>query len=328
MKKTLIAIAAIAAAGASFAGTTVYGKLDAGVFNTPKDGTSVGLSGFETSRFGIKGEETVGGLTLSAVLEAKVNDDKASKDGQAAVMGFDRTATVGVSGSFGTITIGNQWTPFDGAAWTSDALEYAIQFTPLQSGLWKYDVGNTQMGNAKNSVQYATPVISGFQAFVLSAPNVSGNVQGAANYTGYGINYANGPLVINFATQAYSTFPVTKDNVTTTHNETVNSSVLAVNYDFGMAKAYGGYFNTDSGLVATGKDTGFTVGVAVPFGADSLRLGYGTNKTSFTNGTADSSSSAWSAMYMKPLTKAALGYAALMSKDAVNTTGVGIRYNF
>ena len=327
MKKTLIAIAALAAVGSSFAGTTVYGKLDAGVFNTPKDGTSVGLSGFETSRFGIKGEEKAGGLTLSAVLEAKVNDDKSSKDGQAAVMGFDRTAIVGVSGSLGTVTIGNQWTPFDNAAWTSDALEYAIKFTPLQSGLWNYDVGNTQMGNAKNSVQYATPVISGFQAFVLTAPNVTGNTQGAANYSGVGINYANGPLVINFATQAYSTFPVTKDNVTTTHTETVNSSVLAVNYDLGVAKLYGGLFNTDSGTDAGGKDTGFTVGVALPFGADSVRVGYGSNKTSIKN-SADTTGSAWSAMYMKPLTKAALGYAAVMSKDSVTTSGVGIRYDF
>jgi len=332
MKKTLIAIAAIAAAGASFAQVTVYGKLDAALANSSKDGTKVGFGGYETSRFGIKGEEKAGGLTLSAQLEGKVYAD--GTDGQAGFVGFNRTATVGVSGSFGSITIGNQWTPFDNAAWTTDALEYSSAFTPLASGLWSYDIGNTGMGNAKGSVQYATPVINGFQGIVLAAPNVTGNAQGATNYSGYGLNYAAGPLVINFATQAYSGsftpgFPSGVQNSTAT----VNSNVLAVNYDFGVAKAYGGIFNTDSGTTADGKDTGFTVGVAIPFGADSLRVGYGSNKTSKT-GSPDASGSAWGAMYLKPLSKAAMGYAgygSVSNKDgsaAVNTTGVGIRYNF
>jgi len=316
MKKTLIAIAAIAAAGASFAQTTVYGKVDAGLVNTAAGGTKVGFGGYETSRFGIKGEEKAGGLTLSAQLEGKVSD---GADGQATFVGFNRTATVGVSGSFGSITIGNQWTPFDNAAWTTDALEYS-SLTPLAAGMWNYDVGNTGMGNAKSSVQYSTPVVSGFQGIVLTAPNVAGNTQGATNYSGYGLNYAAGPLVVNFATQAYS-------GNAAGNTATVNSYVLAVNYDFGMAKAYGGMFNTDSGAVATGKDTGFTVGVAVPFGADSLRLGYGTNKTAIT-GAADNTHAAWAAMYLKPLSKAALGYAGVGSVDSANTLTAGIRYNF
>jgi predicted porin len=317
MKKTLIALAALAAAGASFAQTTVYGKLDAGLVNTAAGGTKVGFGGYETSRFGIKGEEKAGSLTLSAQLEGKVYAD--GTDGQAAFVGFNRTATVGVSGSFGTVTIGNQWTPFDNAAWTTDALEYS-SLTPLAAGMWNYDVGNTGMGNAKGSVQYATPVISGFQGIVLSAPNVKGNTQGATNYSGIGLNYGSGPLVVNFATQAYS-------GDAAGNTATVNSTVLAVNFDFGMAKAYGGVFNTDSGTTTAGKDTGYTVGLAIPFGADSLRVGYGSNKTSKT-GLADDTHTAWGAMYLKPLSKAAMGYAGVGSVDSANTATAGIRYNF
>lgn len=325
MKKTLIAIAAMAAAGASFAQVTVYGKLDAGLFNTSAGGTSVGLGGYETSRFGIKGEEKVGGLTLSAQLEGKVYGDGA--DGQAAFVGFNRTATVGVSGSFGTVTIGNQWSPLDNAIWTADATEYSKFSSLAATTAWNYDVGNTGMGNAKGSVQYATPVIGGFQGIVLSAPNVNGNTQGATNYTGLGLNYANGPLVINFATQAYSGSFTPGNPGVQNNTATVNSNVLAVNYDFGVAKAYGGLINTDTGDVVKGKDASYTVGVAVPFGADSLRLSYAANKTSVT-GAADNTISAWAALYLKPLSKAAMGYAGVGSLNSVNTTGVGIRYNF
>ncbi|MFM6992356.1 MAG: porin [Rhodoferax sp.] len=320
MKKTLIAIAALAAAGASFAETTVYGKLDAGLFNSTAGGTAVSLNGYETSRFGVKAEEKAGGLTFSAQLEGKISDT--TSDGQATFAGFNRTATLGVAGSFGTLTVGNQWTPFDNAVWTSDATEYS-GFTSLKATTaWTYDVGNTGMGNAKSSVQYATPVVSGFQAIVLSAPNVTGNTQGATNYSGIGLNYGNGPLVINLATQAMSN----------NGGPTANSMVLAVNYDFGVAKAYGGVINTDSGTAGAGKDASYTVGVAVPFGADSLRVSYAGNKTTI-SGQSDSTSSAWAAMYLKPLSKAALGYAGVGSftpagASAVNTTGVGIRYNF
>ena len=319
MKKTLIAIAALAAAGASFAQTTVYGKVDAGLFNTTTGGTAVGFGGYEGSRFGVKAQEAAGGMTYSIQLEGSVSD---GADGQATFVGFNRTATLGVAGSMGALTIGNQWTPFDNAVWTADATEYS-KFTSLKATTaWNYDVGNTGMGNAKGSVQYTTPVVNGFQGIVLSAPNVAGNTQGATNYSGVGVNYGNGPLVVNFATQAMSS----------NGGPTANSNVLAVNYDFGAAKAYGGVINTDSGTTGGGKDASYTVGVAVPFGADSLRVSYAGNKTSYTTG-ADLTSNAWAALYLKPLSKAAMGYAGMGSvsagsASAVNTTGVGIRYNF
>jgi len=319
MKKTLIAIAAIAAMGAASAQVTVYGKVDLGASNTSADGTKVGLNGWETSRFGVKASETAAGLTLSAQLEGKLRDD--SSAGQAGFKGFDRTATVGVAGSFGAITIGNQWTPFDNAVWTTDALEYN-GFTPLAGGIWNYDVGNTGMGNAKNSIQYATPDMNGLQAFVLTASNVAANTQGAKNYTGLGVNYVKGPLVINFATQSYNGKYVGAAEVTTA---TISSNVLAINYNIGAATLYGGLVNTTDD-VAGSKDSGVTAGVKVPLGADSVSLGYASNKTSL-NG-KDSTIGAWGAQYIKSLSKAAVAYFGVQSVDSVNKTGAGVRYNF
>ena len=314
MKKTLIAIAAIAAVGAASAQVTAYGKLDIGVSNTSTGSTAIGLGGWETSRFGLKASEKAGGLTLSAQLEGKIGG------GTADFGGFNRTATVGVAGSFGAITIGNQWTPFDNAVWTTDALEYN-GFTPLAGGMWNYDAGNTGMGNAKGSIQYATPDMGGFQAFVLSAPNVSDAMPGARNYTGLGLNYAKGPFVVNIATQTYSGSTVDGVSVGT---PTTSSNVVALNYNLGVATLYGGVVNSDNGNGS--KESGMTAGVKVPMGADSVSIGFATNKTS--TGGVDSTIGSWGAQYIKSLNKAAVFYAGLQGVNSVNKTGAGIRYNF
>jgi len=324
MKKTLIAIAAIAAMGAASAQVTFYGKLDVGMSNTSASGTTLGVNGWETSRFGVKGSEVLGGLTLSANLEGKIQDDVGK------FAGFDRVATVGVSGSFGTVTLGTQWTPFDNAVYTSDALEYN-GFTPL-TGLkaaWNYDVGNTTngYGNAKGSIQYATPDISGFQAIVMVAPNVKDSyLDSSANYSGVGLNYAKGPLVINFATQSQSGKMV-KDasgNYSNVSTVSVTSNVLAINYNIGAANLYGGMVNSDNGAGTT--DKGYIIGVKVPMGADSISLGYASNKNAGTG--AEKTIGAWGAQYIKSLSKAAVAYVGVQSVDTVNKTGASVRYNF
>ena len=323
MKKTLIAIAAIAAMGAASAEVTLYGKVDMGVSNTSANGTSVGISGWETSRFGVKASEAVAGLTLSANLEGKIQDDVGK------FAGFDRVATVGVAGAFGAVTVGTQWTPFDNAVWTTDSLEYN-GFTPLKGlkAAWNYDVGNTTngYGNAKGSIQYATPDMNGFQAIVLIAPNVKDAYADSANYSGVGLNYTKGPLVINFATQSQSGNMVkdASDNYSNVSTATVTSNVVAVNYNIGAANLYGGMVNSDNGAGTT--DKGYIMGVKVPMGADSVSLGYASNKNAVAG--AEKTIGAWGAQYIKSLSKAAVAYVGVQSVDTVNKTGAGVRYAF
>jgi len=315
MKKTLVALAAIAAVGAASAQVTVYGKLDAAFTNTSA-GSSVGLNGWETSRFGVKTEDKVGSMTASVVLEGKLRDNS---NGQAAFQGFDRTATVGLAGSFGAVTIGNQWTPVDNAIWTTDALEYN-GFTPLAAGLWNADVGNTGMGNAKSSIQYATPDMGGFQGFLLVANNVTGNTQGSTNYTGFGLNYVKGPLVINYANQSFDgAFAGGKQ----TSTASTKTNVFAINYNVGAANLYGGWVNTDYG---SSTETGYTLGVKVPMGANSVSVGYASNKA--TAAGVDKTIGAWGAQYIASVTKATVAYVGLQSIDSANKYSAGLRVNF
>ncbi len=327
MKKTLIALAAIAAVGAASAQVTVYGQLDVGINNTSAGGTVVGISGLQTSRFGVKAAQALGGVTVSAVLEGEIGA------GTAVFKGFDRTAKIGIGGSFGTVTMGNQWTPFDNAVWTADSLEYS-KFTPLagMQAAWWYDVGNTGMGNAKNSLQYATPDMNGFQAFVLVAPNVNANTQGSTNYSGIGLNYSKGPLTINFATQSMDgSFKPASDGWVTPATKaaqvatpTNNSNIISVQYNLGMATIAGGLVNNDTGAGET--DRGYILGVKVPMGADSVSVGFSSNKNSV--GGKDTTKGAWSAQYVKAIGKAAQAYFGIQSVDSVNKTGAGLRLNF
>ena len=109
MKKTLIATAvsaALMAPVAAQADVTVYGRIHQGIkFVNPEKGKSttdfVGIG----SRFGIKASSDLGnGMTASAQYEFATSTD-APGSGVAST----RVAKVGVSGSFGSIDLGNQW---------------------------------------------------------------------------------------------------------------------------------------------------------------------------------------------------------------------------
>ena len=130
MKKTAFSLAAMAvlaaAAGAAQAqsNVTVYGLLDVGVDNTSNASASKGSlsrvssGGMNTSRWGIRGNEDLGG-GLKAVfnLEGGIQMDTGAMDGNVL---FRRQAYVGLEGSYGRLVLGRSFTtvydfvlPFD-----------------------------------------------------------------------------------------------------------------------------------------------------------------------------------------------------------------------
>ena len=109
MKKSLIALAVLAASGAAMAqsSVTLYGRVDASIGSTKDtvsgvsttklfNGSDVGLTG---SRWGMKGSEDLGGgLMANFVLENRFNVDDGTTAGQ-----FLGDAYVGLSGGFGAV---------------------------------------------------------------------------------------------------------------------------------------------------------------------------------------------------------------------------------
>lgn len=118
MNKSTLALAALAALSlthSAFAqdGVQLYGRVDAGVElvnHAGEDGGSavrVVSGGKNTSRWGLKGSEDLGGgLSASFNLEGGIEMDSGASDGPL----FKRQAWVGLEGGFGRVIIGRSFT--------------------------------------------------------------------------------------------------------------------------------------------------------------------------------------------------------------------------
>ena len=123
MKKSLTALAALAVCGLASAqsSVTLFGVVDAGLTyqsSTARDPitgasvkqskTSLGNSAYNSSRIGFRGTEDLGGgLAASFWLEAPISND----DGATGISTFSRRSTVSLSGGFGELRLGRDYTP-------------------------------------------------------------------------------------------------------------------------------------------------------------------------------------------------------------------------
>jgi predicted porin len=333
MKKTLIALAAVAAMGAASAEVTLYGKLDAGVsvINTTgavNQSAQITSGNYEASRIGVKGSSDIaGGVKGVFQLEGGLG----ATDGS--FSNFGRVATLGVTGNFGSVTAGLQWTPYDSAF--NDGLEnngFAPTFAAFCTSI-HCDAGNATVfnptsgnGNTKNSIQYTTPTFNGFNAAALYANGGDATAStSSSNYTGFGLNYAVGPLGVQFATESLK--PTT--------GSTVNAWIMTGSYNLGMATAFLGAEGTDA--AAAGKSTGYSASVAAPVAkALTVGLGFATD-TQTLSGAADSKINSAGVQAVYAWNAATSIYAGYRKTDttARDTTvstatkfATGVRYNF
>jgi len=295
MKKTLIALAALAvvsAASAQTSSVTLYGLIDESI-SSQKDSSSlpagVGPVGDSTknsvkpgilngTRIGFKGTEDLGaGLKANFVIEFGLDADEAS------TLTTNRQSFVGLSGDFGAVTIGTQYTPYYNVLGALD--QYGVITAP---GLVAaaHVLGGPRRNNA---VQYVSPSISGFQGTVQVANGTEQStlsVTPAGKSFGASLVYAAGPLV---AGVIYD--DVTAPGATLVKYSTVTGDALGANglalfgdarssetsvwavgglYDFTVAKASLAYTSLTDKHIAGGNDRtskGYNVSVSVPFGA-------------------------------------------------------------
>ncbi|MEI6762134.1 MAG: porin [Betaproteobacteria bacterium] len=291
MKKTLVAMAVMAVAGAASAQATLYGVLDAGIQMTTTTlagvdlvGNNIGLqqnaSFMNGNRWGLKGTEDLGG-GMSALYQVEsgfaIDTGKSSQGSRL----FGRQAYVGLSGGFGTVTLGRQYTGLDTLWGTYDAGEYGGN--SAMSFAWNGGVVG-DIGRVDSMIQYSTPAMSGFSALVQYAPGedkeVGAAARDASTYTGLLVGYSAGPLSAHLA---YESASIKKAGTFDTVNaagaaslapgvNTLASTALGISYDLGMAKLMGGVnmATADAGV----KETGYMLGGIVPFGAATLNLTY------------------------------------------------------
>jgi len=241
MKKTLIAMAAVAVAGVASAQVTIYGVVDAGITN---DGTDTsfasGVNG--TPRIGFKGTEDLGGgLSVAFTVETGF-----SNAAESATSIGDRGARVSMSGGFGTVELGSS---------ILSASFFARAATD-PTGTNNYAIA-TYAGATRNdsSINYTSPNIGG--AVVRYSTVLSADSTNTDAVQDISVAYTAGALTIGAASN--------DDGGTTGKGKSIG-----IAYDMGMAKVFGNSVTT----VAQVKTTSF--GLNVPMGAMTLEADFRT----------------------------------------------------
>lgn len=263
MKKSLLALAVLGAfAGTAFAQTsvTVYGVVDAGVaFESGGAAGSVAklATGVQSgNRLGFKGTEDLGnGLKANFQLENGFNlDDGTQRQGAL----FGRQAWVGLSGGFGAVNLGRQYTPIFIALDSIDP--FGTGLTGASTNLFGTNWSDVRVNN---SITYSTPAMGGFSANVqYGLGEQAGNTGGNRNL-GFSVGYANGP--VNAVLAYYN-----QNNLTNSDN--AKSTFLGGSYNFGPATAHLAYEKA----TGTGNfdQANWLAGVTVPFGASAVFADY------------------------------------------------------
>jgi len=286
MKKSLIALAVLAAAsGAAMAqsSVTLFGVVDATLAfgrGSVADKNQLTNSGYNSSRLGFRGTEDLGGgMAASFWLEAGLAND----DGQGAAtnsnnqttgagtavagrqgLTFNRRSTVSLSGGFGEVRLGRDYTPH---FWNLTV------FDPFgTNGVGTTQTLNSSLGGvvnvrASNSIGYFLPGnLGGFygQAQYYMGENLS-NAANKKDGTGFSfrVGFANGPINVAVASSStdYTTFKIKTTN-------------LGGQYDLGVAKLMA-HYNQDK-LASGVKGKGWLLGALVPVGAGEIRAAYST----------------------------------------------------
>ena len=298
MKKSLIAVAALAAVGAASAqsSVTLYGVVDTGYGVTQtKQKLSVGatttvpaysvttkqrttglMSGnLSGSRWGLKGQEDLGnGLSAVFNVEAGFDSTNGSFDG-----GFNRRSVVGLKGSFGQVLLGRDYTPMDeiggGDYYQASDLVTGDGVITLSDGS---TIGKDLYTNRANGIHYAGEFGGvGVKAFVgynedkTTTSTAAGTTVTRDREEGYGVgvSYAGGPFRVGASVQQFRT----KNSTSTTAKQTQYG--IGASYDFTAAKLYAHYIANDDRDSKPMQQ--FGLGVTVPFGAFTLGAQYAYN---------------------------------------------------
>lgn len=334
MKKTLVAVAALAAATGAMAQVTISGFFDQ-AYNTVRSTTAAGASstissigsnaiGQDSIGFAVS-EDLGNGLTAFGAVNFITNVTTPS----GAVTG-DNGSGVGVKGDFGTVGFAQGYSLVWKTTNAADATGYG-------SG-----VGNVHTvgagSNGGNAAYYVLPtIISGLGLSVEKAQGETTSRQG--DYLGMNISYTTGGFMASYSTgkftstgaaTGYTDIPAVGDIAATTEAVTAGAkssiSALALTYDFGMAKLFAGYNSNQSGGDTDQTQNSSMVGVTVPFGA--VSVGIAQSQASYRSADATTSTLSGTRLLAKyafsKRTNAYIQYGTAKVSGGAKATGNGI----
>jgi len=363
MKKTLVAVAAMAVVTGAMAQATIYGNIDQAITKsrTTVAGTqtksTTGMSSYQmgSSQIGFKGEEDLGsGLKASFLHEMGVNTETDT-------VSSTRQAYVGLSGGFGAVRIGKQY---------SMAFFNLLGSDPFGAtgGTGALYVGNVLVANQgasgdnplrqDDAIQYEAPSFVpglriGLTKVLAGADTGNGSGAKTGDSTGYALLYTSGPLNVGFTSDsikaqsinfikstAASGSVATGALVTTAAvagvdaaaTSTTKLTTVAAQYDLGMAKVT----YSDAKIMNNGKGVKSSMtGLSVPMGAATLMLTSSTGKANMLAGDTKLKGMQYGANYA--LSKRTVAYLHINNSTSttvankvtkVNGYGLGVHHSF
>lgn len=258
MKKTLLALAAIAASSAAFAqsSVTLYGVVDASVESVKGAHTltRVTSDNLSTSRIGFKGTEDIGGgLKANFALESALKVDTGAQGNSSRF--FDRQAWVGLAGGFGEVRLGRQDSPIGDIARN---VLVAQTYDDLKAVSTRAGVAYTRADNAITyilptvvpgltaSLQYSTAVGSSATGGAAGSEAIGDAAYGANSKAyGLGVKYVAGPVFAGVGYQ-YNTDEL-GGTPATAGKQKSNATLGYAGYDFGVAKVTA-YFDGETSV--------------------------------------------------------------------------------
>ena len=298
---------------------TIYGVADAymgfGNHGT-NDMAAVNSGGLSGSRLGFRGTEDLGnGLKAVFTFEQGYSIDNGTGLG-----GNSRQSFVGLSGGFGTVSLGRQYAP--GYDHVVDAFGNSGILSPqsiLASGVGSsIDAGNGARWD--NSVAYNS-AFSGLKVRAIYSMRANENTTAGTDPSdddaaALGLDYSNGPLRVAAAYQLLKgATAAQKDQKEWTLGASYNFGMLTLAANYQDAKALGNVNGTDADV--------WQLGVVVPVGAaGNVHVGYG--EADFESVAVNGKAKSYSLAYTHAMSKRTTAYVGVNRTDNDRGLGLGV----
>nr|WP_297354381.1 porin [uncultured Caldimonas sp.] len=346
MKKSLLALAVLGAfAGAASAqsNVTIYGKLDLGLVKA-NDGESMLVGGPANdklrldqqagSRLGFRGTEDLGGgLKANFLIEHRFTPDNGAADGTF----WNGSSWLGLSGAFGEVRLGREYSPYFFTNIAADPWGYD---TVAQNGM-VHTAAGVAVSRYGNNISYRTPDMGGLTAHVAVGLAEADDTE---HNLGFNVQYKAGPMYVGFgyhrggATAGLAGLTAGAPALAiggTSNDNTAQSWGVTGSYDFGVAKLIGAFAMSDVEMNTGIEDLegrSFSIAATAPLGAGEFRAMV--SRLEGTDGAVDDfKTTKFGLGYHYPLSKRTKVYADLgtaKSTDLDRRTAVdfGIQHNF
>jgi len=307
MKKSLVALAVLAASGAVMAqsSVTLYGTVDAGytkyTANNGVSKTGMGDSQLGSSLIGFRGSEDLGGgMKAEFKLEGGLGNDvgvgkgtnsnnQSSGGGVTAGaatgfagsqgLAFARYSHVGLVGKFGEIRLGRDYTST--FQWGVAAVDPFGTNGPANASQMLLNLGtrNAQATTtgASNMIGYITPNMGGFEAKVQTFYGENANNAALGGNSGDGssiaVRYSDAKTYLSASKMTTKGLVAAATATTVAANGEYTQTGYSASYNFGPAKAI--FTRAGETLVkAAGKSTNDSneIGLIVPMGAANFKV--------------------------------------------------------